>query len=321
MKDESFDSIIRNKIDKAKIVLPKELNDNIKTYMDNLPSKNNKAIRLKKCMGLTAAAAILIFSLCTIYQIYSNNSHIRNAWDVNKNYAVTAAEKKQLGQKGYIINREKNCKKVIEAPYAEVDRIKSPYTNIEALATDSDIIVEGQVIGIRYFDYHPDTYYYHTFTESMVKIFKSYNGKVKAGDIVTFIEAGGITTQYDEIIYSGSLEKDLPGMKKITKKDLEKAKNIKVLSLVDHVPVMQPDDHVLIFAKESPWKSDDFPVTGKAYYPIGNYEGKFTIQNNIVQRYEAYEYKQNDIFGYTLLKMNEKQMSQKIESALRGLWH
>ena len=81
-------------------------------------------------------------------------------------------------------------KNKIENINMDVDTTGPIYNDMDTIIKDSDIIVQGTVLNASYFDKG-----FRTYTKSQVKVTKSYNKSINNGDIITFIELGGITTQ------------------------------------------------------------------------------------------------------------------------------
>jgi hypothetical protein len=156
-----------------------------------------------------------------------------------------------------------NIKQVIH----KADFVKT-YENVKELATNSDIIVEGKIIESQYFDFNTNT-----FTRSKIQVSKSFNDVVKAGDVIQFIEVGGVTTK-------GKLQEYDPEKIKVSKSEV----NQPIEVLLDGAPTSKKGENVLLFAKED--KEDFFGLKEKVFLSLNSYQGKFTIdENNKVKRY------------------------------------
>lgn len=142
------------------------------------------------------------------------------------------------------------------------------YDSIQDLVNNSDIVIEGKIIETNYFDDNQST-----FTRSKIEVTKTFNDKVKTGDIIYMLERGGITTK-------GKIHEYYPEKFKIT----EEEKNTPVQISFDGAPITKNNEHVLIFGVEQ--KPGFFGFNETTYYPLNSHQGKFNIdKNNTVKRY------------------------------------
>ena len=172
----------------------------------------------------------------------------------------------------------------------------SHYDSVESLVNKSTLIVQAKVISLDYFDFNT-----HTFTKAKVRVLNSYNDKVKAGDVVTFVDTGGITTMDKLKLNSGGEGK--PGATPITEKD----KNTKVQVLFDGCPLLKLNDELFIFGVED--KEDFYKLSEQYYGIIGSYQGKFVVKGDSVERYSN-----GDI---SPLKMSKLDIDERIRNTLK----
>jgi hypothetical protein len=148
------------------------------------------------------------------------------------------------------------------------------FNSVEKLVNASTTVVEGEVIGLEYFDFKTNT-----FTKAKIKVLNSFTDDVKAGDVVTFIDLGGITTLYS--IRSNSGGQDKPGAAPITEKD----KTTKVQVLFDGCPLLRLNDKVVLFGVED--KLNLYQTPGKNYALTGAHQGKMVFKGDVAERYSS----------------------------------
>ncbi len=149
------------------------------------------------------------------------------------------------------------------------------YDSVEKLVSQSTVIVEGSVVGLDYFDFNTNT-----FTKVRIKVSNSLTNAVKAGDVITFVDAGGITT-LDKLKLNNGFEGKPGTPTPITEKD----KNTKVQVLFDGNPLLKLNDQVVFFGVED--KDDFYKLAEKYYDPIGSYQGIFIIKGDQTERYSS----------------------------------
>jgi len=157
--------------------------------------------------------------------------------------------------------------------------------------------VQGEVVGLDYFDFNTNT-----FTKAKIKVLNSFTGAVKTGDVVTFVDEGGITTLDKLKLNSGGEGK--PGSTPITEKD----KNTKVQVLFDGCPLLKLNDQVVFFGAED--KEDFYKLSEKYYGLSGSYQGKFNIKGDIAERYSS--------DGISPLKLSKIDLEEKIKNSLKN---
>ncbi|PWK15578.1 hypothetical protein [Tumebacillus permanentifrigoris] len=152
----------------------------------------------------------------------------------------------------------------------EADFIKY-YNSFEELVDTSEIAVEGKALETEPYDFHPSDSPTRTvaMTKVKVQVKKSFNDLVKKGDVITVVEMGGITTKkalgFDQKF-------DLP----------PDQLNEKVQVLFDGLPVMAPNDEVLLFASAT--KMVTCPNNEPYYSITGVHQGKFKLKNDTFSR-------------------------------------
>lgn len=308
MKDNIFENRLKDKIKREDTAFPSKLDEKIKVVISELPERHEKSLLWARYGRLAVSLALLLCvfavgitslnlkegSIKNNPYIYDNEKTGKKVADNTDNSAI-----EKLKSEGYIVENKSNDEKDIKivSSTADTAKVSYLYRNLEELAKDSDIVIEGKVLGISFFDHNTITW-----TKSKVKVIKSYNKNVKEEDILTFVETGGITTQYNIIKYSHIDEKfNMPN------EELEKARSEKIKVLNLGAPYMQPNEKVFLFAKDD---TDFFESTTEKYYSImGGFQGKFTVLGGTAERYVP----QGDRDMLPSLKMSEKDMHKRIE--------
>jgi len=171
------------------------------------------------------------------------------------------------------------------------------YTNVESLVNKSTAIVEGEIIGLDYFDFNSDTY-----TKAKLKVSNSFTDEVKVGEEITIVDMGGITT-LDKIKLTDGYEGKPGTVSPITEKD----KTTKVQVLFNGSPLIKLNDRIVFFGAES--KDNFYKLSEKYYISIGSYQGRFKITNDMTERYN--EDPSNTVVS---LKMTKTDLEGKIKS-------
>jgi hypothetical protein len=282
IEDSALEKMLRDKINKEKINFPEKLDEKIKTVIRELPERKEKVFPWKAAMTAASIALILTTSVILFRGTIKDNLLAVTNHPQARNKIVVVSNQELINKfksEGYIVENNIGDIDKMQGGYSLADRVRC-YVNLEELVDSSDIIIEGEVLAVRYFD---DNNHY-TYTVSKVRVTKSYNNKVSTGEVVTFVESGGFTTQYNMILRSGAKEKF--GEKyyeicKTTPEEEEKTKNDKVFSYsFDGGTIMQPSDKVILFGQQS----TDSLIDGANYYPVGGFEGKFIIKENTAER-------------------------------------
>lgn len=199
-----------------------------------------------------------------------------------------------MSSKNKITQPTKNVNGNIQVIYSNADFAKN-YNSIEDLSKDADIIIQGVVLNVSYFDYNIETY-----TKSQVKVTKSYSKNIKEGDVLTFAEIGGITTQKNFVkALSKKSAKFSPYVEHATDKPIKR-----VFCGAD---VMQPNQQVLLFATKSNI------LSGNPYVPLGAFQGKFLINGTNISRI-----RNNDEKSIIPLNFDKNVIDQKIQAAIKN---
>lgn len=305
LEDSALEKMLKDRIKSENIKLPEKLDKKIKTVIRELPERKEKKFPWK--IALAAASFVLILTTSVILfrgTIKDKLLAVTNHPQGKAKIPVVSNEEliKKFKSEGYIVEKSATSISEMQGGGSSDCRVRS-YVNLEELVAVADIIIEGEVLAIRYFD---DNNHY-TYTESKVRVIKSYNNKVSAGEVVTFYESGGYTTKYNMILRSGAKEKFGEKYYEIcntTPEEEEKAKDIKVFQgSFDGGTIMQPEDKVVLFGV----KSKDPIVDGTSYYPVGGFEGKFIIKDNMAERIIPKGQE-----GTPSLKMSTQDLSNKL---------
>lgn len=279
--NDDLEKFIRDKINKEKMNFPKELDAKINNVMSSLPRQKEKQLHYKIVIALGSVALILIILFSGTIR---DTLFVEPKNDENKIVATSNEELiTKFKSEGYVVEAIPEDIETMPGGSATACRVKS-YGSLEELVDSSDVIIQGEVLAVRYFDYDLNTATGSTFTESKIMVTESYNNKVSKGDIVTFYESGGFTTEYNMILMSGAKEKFGDKYYEIcntTPEEEEKAKDIRVFNYgFSGGKIMQPKDKVVLFGA----KSNNPMIDGPHYNPVGGYEGKFIINDNNAQR-------------------------------------
>ena len=170
------------------------------------------------------------------------------------------------------------------------------YTSLNDLVQTADVIIEGVVTNVSYFEFNTITN-----TRALVRVTKSYTSNAKEGDVLTFVDPGGITTEAAMIRYSGN---------KFNRPIGKAEENTKVQVLLNGAPLTKVGEKVVYFAKKSVLFQPDM------YVSIGAYQGKFTISSDgTAQRYVP---KGDESSRYNSLKMTKAKFDQQLANAVKN---
>jgi len=313
LDDNDFEKVIRDRINKEKMNFPKKLDEKINTVMRSLPRQKEKQFHWKIvfAIGSFALIFIILFSGTIRATLFAVPNNVGNEIVATSNEELITKFKSE----GYVVESiPEDSEPILSGTVDSCKKVKY-YESLEALVDDSDIIIQGEVLAVRYFDYNFISLG-STFTESKIMVTKSYNNKVSKGDIVTFYESGGFTTEYNMIQMSGAKEKFGDKYYEIcntTPEEEEKAKDIKVFNYgFGGGKIMQPKDKVVLFGA----LSDDQIIDGLHYCQVGGYagyEGKFIINNNSAQRIIP----QGELEFSPSLKMSVDELNNKITDIIK----
>lgn len=211
---------------------------------------------------------------------------------MNLPYGGTKPQIKKAKVKSVKAEKQKIKRKPMETVSAIVD-FKTGYNNVEDMVKDSDVIIQGTVLSVKYCDENDKDGLQIPSTESKVKVTKSYNRNIHMGDVLTFTEIGGVTTQKKIIarLRSGT------GNARFKNNDTTPVK-----SLINGADVMSPNQNVMLFA------TFESPKNKEVYSPLCSYEGKFLInKDGTIERIKA-----NDT-GLANLKFTQAEMDEKLK--------
>ncbi|MDQ0417934.1 hypothetical protein J2Z48_002118 [Croceifilum oryzae] len=163
--------------------------------------------------------------------------------------------------------------------------IETIYSDIQSLTKEADVIFEGEVLSTK-------TKYYKDITipstVSQVKVVKATSGNIRVGDVLTFEEIGGFTTQKYVKESSG---RDFPLSKSEEKQPVE--------FKVNGISAMKNGEKVILFGGKN--KDETYSV-------IGVYQGKFRIEGDIIQRVVP----KGDEGMYSSLQMNQASLEKEV---------
>jgi hypothetical protein len=163
------------------------------------------------------------------------------------------------------------------------------YTSVAQLKDAADLVVRGEVIAVSYLDFNTATQ-----TRVTLKVDKCLKGGVAAGQEITILEPGGVTT-------AANVVGDKFGAP--TKEQAE----TKVKVLLEGAPLTQVGEKCLYFLG----KGDIAIVSGTYYVPMGAFQGRFTIGDGVAKRFVPAD------FGakYTALPMDESAIDDAVAEA------
>lgn len=137
------------------------------------------------------------------------------------------------------------------------------YKNLGELQKAADLVVRGEVTKVSYLDFNSTAYTQVTF-----RVAECLKGGVTAGDEVTIVEVGGVTTM-------AAVNGEKFGVP--TAKDA----GTKVSVLLDGAPLTEVGDRCLYFLG----RGSIGVVSGTYYVPMGAFQGRFTIKDAVAQRF------------------------------------
>lgn len=172
------------------------------------------------------------------------------------------------------LNNTNDTQNKIQASSEDIEVINTvadfmvSYDSVDSLVNNADMIIEGEVIEVESLNHNVgDTSV--VYTKSKIKVTNSYLGDTKIGDIVTFVEPGGMTTKK-----SLGLDKKFKDM---SKEELDS----KIQILFDGVPNMKLKDEVILFGANS-----ELDVLEEDYFDlIGAHQGKFKVSDGMAKRF------------------------------------
>ena len=152
------------------------------------------------------------------------------------------------------------------------------YTSVGQLKEAADLVVRGEVTNVSYLDFNTCAY-----TRVTLKVAKCFKGDAAAGDQITILEVGGVTTM-------ASIKGDKFGV--ATKADAE----TKVKVLLDGAPLTQVGEECLYFLGQGKINI----VPGTYYVPMGAFQGRFKIDNGTAKRFVPIDMQGGKISSLTM---------------------
>ncbi|PJI10532.1 MULTISPECIES: hypothetical protein [Clostridium] len=211
---------------------------------------------------------------------------------INLPYEDINPQIKKVKVKSVKVKKKKIQHKSMKTVNAIVD-FETGYNNVDDMIKDSDVIIQGTVLSVSYFDENHKGGLEIPSTESKVKVTRAYNKNIHVGDVLTFTEIGGVTTQKKIIdrLRNGT------GNAKFKNNDITPVK-----SLINGADVMSPNQNVMLFA------TFESPQNKEVYSPLCSYEGKFLInKDGTIERIKA------DDKGLANLKFTQAEMDEKLK--------
>lgn len=164
------------------------------------------------------------------------------------------------------------------------------YSSLAQLKDAADLIVRGQVTDVSYLDFNSTAY-----TAVTLAVSKCFKGDVAAGDEITIVEVGGVTTM-------ATVEGDKFGP--TTQAD----ENTKVSVQLEGAPLTQVGDKCVYFLGTGTIGV----VPGTYYVPLGSFQGRFKVDNGVAKRFVPSDWQSNK---YTALPIADTAIDQTVTAA------
>lgn len=164
------------------------------------------------------------------------------------------------------------------------------YSSVGQLKKAADLAVRGDVTDVSYLDFNTCAY-----TKVTLKVSKCFKGDAAAGDEITILEVGGVTTM-------ATIKGDKFGAP--TKEDAE----TKVKVLLEGAPLTQVGETCVYFLG-----TGSIGVVSDTYYvPMGAFQGRFKIDNGVAKRFVPSDWTGGK---YTALSMDEATVDDAVALA------
>jgi hypothetical protein len=137
------------------------------------------------------------------------------------------------------------------------------YSSLAQLKDAADVVVRGQVTDVSYLDFNSTAY-----TEVTLAVTKCLKGDFAAGDEITIVEVGGVTTM-------ATVEGDKFGSAPQADADT------KVSVQLEGAPLTQVGDKCVYFLGTGTIGV----VPGTYYVPLGAFQGRFKVDNGVAKRF------------------------------------
>ena len=203
--------------------------------------------RMHKVIASLAGLAVLAAAIVVSFMLLGNSPASVPQNDVNAVATAAPTAETTVGQPEV----------VMDADFAV------GYNSVPQLAKAADVIVRGEATDVSYLDFNTATY-----TKVTLKVAKCYKGSIAAGDQITIMEVGGITTM-------AAVKGDKFGA--TTKEDAD----TQVKVTLEGAPLTQVGEKSLYFLGVG--KIDVVP--GTYYVPMGAFQGHFKIDSGVAKRF------------------------------------
>jgi hypothetical protein len=161
------------------------------------------------------------------------------------------------------------------------------YTGVDQLEKAADLVVRGEVTEVSYLDFNSTAYTKVTF-----KVSKCLKGDAAAGEKITVLEVGGVTSM-------ATVKGDKFGA------PTELDARTKVTVLLDGAPLSEVGEECLYFLGTG----SIGVVPGTYYVPLGAFQGRFKIDNAGAKRFVPADWTEGD---YTELPMARDAVDQTV---------
>jgi hypothetical protein len=161
------------------------------------------------------------------------------------------------------------------------------YDNVGGLKKAADLIVRGEVTGVSYLDFNSTAY-----SKVTLRVSKCLKGDVAAGEEITIVEVGGVTTMatVNGDKFGGPTELDA---------------ETEVTVLLEGAPLSEVGEKCLYFLGTG----SIGVVPGTYYVPLGAFQGRFKIDDAVAKRFVPVDWAEGD---YTELPMAESGIDQTV---------
>jgi hypothetical protein len=285
LDNQKFDTFLKEKIKQEE---PIKIGENMERILEKSIHKASENNKFSWLYTKLLTATIIFILIGSTSFLFTEKANVNKNNDVNTTKSNTPIpskkmaidinkEKEKLEKEGYLIrsdgiNLEGGTSMGGMADLAFVSTLKDH-------VFISDNVVNGKIRGVKY--YIKDNFAY---SEAKLLVVKSYDGKIRPGEIVTVVSFGGIVSQYDSIIMNG-IDKKFT----MSQKELEAAKSKMVVANTFIDEIIYPDDQMVVF------------FTNESMEPNGEVEKGYKVSGPLI-KYD-----------------NEKNIIKKTEQGLEGL--
>ena len=164
------------------------------------------------------------------------------------------------------------------------------YSSIGQLNKAADLVVRGEVTDVSYLDFNSTAY-----TKVTLKVSKCFKGNAAAGDEITILEVGGVTSM-------ATIKGDKFGTP--TREDTE----TRVKVLLEGAPLTRDGEKCVYFLGTGSIGI----VSGTYYVPMGAFQGRFKIDNGTAKRFVPSDWQGTK---FTALAMDESSVDDTVAQA------